>query len=450
MVVIALLGLATLPQPAAAETGTTGTGTTGTTGSTGTTGTTGTAGSTGSGGSWDFDPDRAGVIARLVAGESSTDFAADLAKELDVAVQVASLIPSRHVFEFTVATEERRASEEMLEEVEDADHVVWAARRPESSTGATRFHAWPTTELWDEDAVTGTIVNAFDLGRVHAVAQGEGSIVAVLDSGFDVTHPLLSDNMIQGLDLVDDDLDVADVLDGVDNDGNGQIDEGYGHGTFVAGIVLEIAPQAQILPIRVLDSDGAGQSHSITEGIYVAIERGAHVINLSFGLTAGDEPKELEKALRAARGAGVVVVAAAGNTNAKDPRLLGSKQKVITVAASTGPDGVLADFSSYGKKVTVSAPGIEVVSAIPGGGVATWSGSSMAAPVVAGQAALLMALSPGSSTKEDGFVRKMIKDTTGKQSKQNGKRKTKEGPVDIVASVEKVIDKLDLDVQLPR
>lgn len=394
---------------------------------------------------------RAAIVVRLEPGRSASELAAEASDKTGLHVQAMAVIESRNVYEFSAVAEQgdtkksaEKNIEDLAEVLEESDDTVWIASESDTTASATRFHAWPVDQTWDELAVSTTVDDAFDLGAVHSVARGKGAIVAVLDSGFDVSHPALVDHMMSGFDLIDDDTDVADELDYIDNDGDGQTDEGYGHGTFVSGLVLKIAPDASILPIRVLDSDGSGRSHAITEGIHLAIEEGADVINLSFGMTAGKEPKELDKALRRARSSGVVVVVAAGNTDENDPKLIGRDQKVISVAASAGPDGVLANFSSYGKKVMVSAPGIDVVSAVPGGGFATWSGSSMAAPIVAGQAALLMALAPGSSTSEDGDVRDWIKKSSVEPSKKAGKRKTKHGLVDIEASIDRLIDDLDL------
>lgn len=228
---------------------------------------------------------------------------------------------------------------------------------------------------------------------------GTGIIVAVLDTGVDANHPQLAGAIAPGgADLVDDDDDPADVGDGLDTDGDGEVDELVGHGTMVAGLVRHLAPGATILPIRILDGDGRGTSFRIAAGIYLAIERGANVINLSLGST---EPQGvLLTAVHAARSAGIVVVAAVGNEGATEPPLF--------PAADAGAMGVAAvddldrksSFSNYGDQVFIAAPGTDVLSAYPGGGYRGSEGTSLSTAFISAAAALVGAAQPEASPDE--------------------------------------------------
>jgi thermitase len=219
----------------------------------------------------------------------------------------------------------------------------------------------------------------------HDLATGEGVIVAVLDSGIDLTHPLLEDNVIAGYDFVDDDPDPSEELNGLDDDNDGHIDEAAGHGTHVAGIVNLAAPSAQIMPLRIFDTEGHGTYFNAAAAIVYAVDHGAGVINLSGN---GDEDSPLLKdAVDYAWQHGVVVVAAAGVDEVHYP---GRYANVISVGAVDEND-YRAAFARYvGESPTVYAPGTDIFSAYPDGHVATWTGNSMAAPFVAGEVALML------------------------------------------------------------
>lgn len=256
-------------------------------------------------------------------------------------------------------------------------------------------------------------------------AGGERVRVAVLDTGVDLAHPALSGRLARtaggallGRDFVDDDASPTEV--------GGGADVGFGHGTHVAGLVGLVAPQARIMPVRVLDRGGQGNAWVLAEGLLWAIDPdrdpltddGAHVVNLSLGtlrptrlledvvrLASCDFDDDDDEGLadagfdddraRCAARHGAVVLAAAGNsgsaTEAQYPAA--EAQNVpgaLAVTAST-EDRRLADFANRGPWVQVAAPGEGLTSAIPGGGYGVWSGTSMAAPLAAGTAALVMA-----------------------------------------------------------
>jgi subtilisin family serine protease len=166
-----------------------------------------------------------------------------------------------------------------------------------------------------------------------------------------------------------------------------------GHGTHVAGIVAGrgpltgIAPKAGLLSCKVLGNDGCGSMDSVARAVQFAVEWGCHVIVMSLGSPVGSG--RLEKAILAASEAGVPVVCAAGNDggSVSYPAAYG---QTIAVGA-VDKEGTVCEFSCRGREIDVAAPGHQIRSAWLNGGYATLSGTSMAAPFVAGVLALATA-----------------------------------------------------------
>ncbi|MEU8893148.1 S8 family serine peptidase [Streptomyces sp. NPDC048442] len=239
-------------------------------------------------------------------------------------------------------------------------------------------------------------LDAIKLPDAWGTSNGDKTVIAVVDTGVDRTHPDLKDRLVDGHDFVDNDDDPTDQ---------------NGHGTHVSGIAAAAtdngigiaggAPGAKIMPVRVLGADGSGSNANITKGIVWAAHHGADVINLSLGesglmarLLKGGV---LNQAIAAAHAKGAVVVAAAGNDGtALQPYR--PKTPVLVVGAS-GPANKPADFSNFGAQDAVSAPGVKILSTLPTyrtketekntSGYGTLDGTSMAAPYVSAVAALL-------------------------------------------------------------
>ncbi len=225
-----------------------------------------------------------------------------------------------------------------------------------------------------------------------STGRGDGIIVAVVDTGVAPVEDL------EGTDLLEGQSFVPGTRSAVDD---------QGHGTHVAGTIAQttnngkgvagVAPDATILPVKVLSKYGFGSASWIAAGIDYAADNGADVINLSLG---GGYSSVIHNAVKKARAKGVIVVAAAGNSGRQGVGYPGGLEETIGVSA-TGPDGELAPYSSWGKGVDIAAPGGNKRK--KGGGVLQntidgkggekydeFQGTSMATPHVAGAAAILL------------------------------------------------------------
>ena len=245
--------------------------------------------------------------------------------------------------------------------------------------------AWGTPS---ESAVsTQYALNMIGLADEHADSLGAGVTIAVLDTGAKLDHSFYAAQLTAAqYDFVDDDAIPAEVVNGIDEDEDGVVDEAAGHGTHVIGIVHTVAPQAEIMPVRVLDSDGRGNLFTTAEAILFSAENGANIINLSLGIPF--ESTLLDDVIQEVALNGVVVIAAAGNDGIETEQFPAAFNNVIAVTA-VDDTGQLTSFANYGSWVDIAAPGHAIYSSYPIGGFAYWSGTSMATPFVSGAAALL-------------------------------------------------------------
>jgi hypothetical protein len=224
------------------------------------------------------------------------------------------------------------------------------------------------------------------LPQAHTISRnfGAGVKVAVIDTGIDLYHPLFRDRLAPA----------QEWKDFIDGDSLPQEVTGsfYGHGTGVAGLIVQVAPRATILPIRVLGPDGMGDVANIVMAIGWAVENGANVINLSLG--TDQDIASLEKAVIYAAQMGVYVVAAAGNEGSNQllyPAKYMTKSSYNDLMFSVGSYGselALSLFCNYGTELEYVAPGEFMLSAYPDMRIAHYTGSSFATPVVAGSVAL--------------------------------------------------------------
>ncbi|MGP3971341.1 type VII secretion-associated serine protease mycosin, partial [Streptomyces sp. 6N223] len=246
------------------------------------------------------------------------------------------------------------------------------------------------------------------LDQLWQDTRGEGVSVAVIDSGVDTAHPQLAGavDASRGADFTPADPRRDDTPPTASR-GNGTTDT-VGHGTKVAGIIAArpregtgfagLAPRATIIPIRQQDEYGSGTVVSLARAVDHAVTQGADIINISQDTEqALTEDSSLARAIDAAVAQGIVVIASVGNEGA-DGRLRSTYPAaydgVLAVAASDR-NNERAPFSQSGDFVDIAAPGVDMVSTVPGGGHCVDNGTSFAAPYVAGVAALLRAKHPG-------------------------------------------------------
>jgi hypothetical protein len=241
-------------------------------------------------------------------------------------------------------------------------------------------------------------------------------IVAVIDTGVDVTHPVLQPVLLPGYDFTrnrsgaDEKGDVTQsttavvdqsttaVVDQsttavVDQNTGSTLDQSqyadFGHGTMVSGVVHLVAPTAQLLPLKSFNADGTGYLSDVIRALYYAARNGANVINMSFNFTSPSQ--ELYSALSQANRSGIVCVAAAGNSGQQTLVYPAAYQSLVMGVASTSNNDTLSTFSNYGSSlVWVGAPGEGVVTLFPYGTYAATWGTSFSTPFVAGTASLLL------------------------------------------------------------
>lgn len=229
-------------------------------------------------------------------------------------------------------------------------------------------------------------VNRIGANLVWGATTGAAIKVAVLDTGIDTSHPDLKDNIKGGINTI-----TAPTRYSDDN----------GHGTHVAGIiaaldntigVIGVGPGIALYAVKVLDSRGSGYISDVIEGLDWAIKNGMQVVNMSLGSSAGN--LSFSAAINKVYAAGIVQVAAAGNNGPGDNTVSypAKYPEVIAVSATDSNDDI-AYFSSRGPEIDLAAPGVGIFSTYKGSSYKLMSGTSMAAPHVAGAAALVLTTS---------------------------------------------------------
>lgn len=267
---------------------------------------------------------------------------------------------------------------------------TWGSGTTSWGSGWTVWGSGNTNNIPAENLKIWQKIKLFEASKL-APKAGDGIKVAVIDSGIDLKHPAFQGSLVATTDM-------WDWVDGdavpQDTSGTGN-DHGYGHGTAVAGIIFQIAPKAKLMPLRVLNAEGQGNTADVIAAIDFAVAHGAKIINLSLG-TSFD--MSLDNTIKSANKAGVLVVAASGNSGDKN---------ISYPASSAATHGLLGDmsigvgsselnnskssFSTYGLPLDMTAIGTRIATPAPGSKMAIWTGTSMAAPMVSGGFALALA-----------------------------------------------------------
>jgi subtilisin family serine protease len=216
------------------------------------------------------------------------------------------------------------------------------------------------------------------LPQAHALAKGDNVLIAVIDSGIDANHPELAGSIADSFDT----LEAAKAP--------------HQHGTAVAGLIaahgklMGAAPEARILAVRTFDPAGAaaeGTTFNILKGLDWAVANGARIINMSF---AGPSDPAIHRALESAHKKGIVLVAAAGNAGATSPPLYPAADPNVIAVTATNADDKLFEQSNRGRHIAISAPGAQIMVAVPDSGYEVSSGTSYSAAEVSGIVALML------------------------------------------------------------
>lgn len=276
-------------------------------------------------------------------------------------------------------------------------HLVSVPPGQSESAFAERLARHPHIKFAELDrlAPPGTTTNdpllpsQWHLPRIDATtawntSTGAGTVIAILDTGIDPTHPDLKAQLVPGWNFYS---------------GNSDTSDPHGHGTAVAGAasaianngtgVASVAWGARLMPVRIADANAYAYWSTVAQGLTWAADNGARVANVSYvGVAASST---VQSAANYMRNKGGVVVVCAGN-NGKDEGIA-STDSMIVVSATNSSDAK-ASWSSYGSFVDLAAPGESIYTTSRGGGYQYWSGTSLASPVVAGAAAMIKSLRP--------------------------------------------------------
>lgn len=234
----------------------------------------------------------------------------------------------------------------------------------------------------DASQKAGWDITAFNLPKAWEKTQGEGVVIAVVDTGCDLDHPDLKDNLLPGFNFT--------------NPGTPPEDDN-GHGSHVTGILVAenndigmvgVCPKAKVMPLKALDNKGNGNLLHVAQAIRYAADHDADFIQMSLG--APMKVQQVLNAIRYANEKGCVTFVAAGNAgNTKEIFYPANYKETISIGA-IDENFKRASFSNTGRNLDFMAPGVDMFSTVPDDWYATLSGTSMACPFAVGVAVLLL------------------------------------------------------------
>jgi thermitase len=358
-------------------------------------------------------------------------------------LQIESALNNNPAIEYT---ERNHKSERHTLPLPDKKSIVSS---PQFPLVDAQFNDPLVNNIWsfkDADQYGVSVNSAY---KAYGTTNTTPVIVAVVDTGVDITHEDLKDNIwtntaeIPGNGIDDDGNGYIDDINGINTlvrDANGKatvnIKDTHSHGTHVSGTIAAkqnngigvagIASNVKIMPIRAVPNEGDETDVDIAEAFIYAAKNGAKIINCSFGKSSNEGKKLIPDTLKyIADNYGVLVIAAAGNDsndidiNKTYPASFDNDN--LLIIASTGSRGSMSYFSNYGKvSVDVAAPGSDIFSTVPGNRYASMSGTSMATPTTVGVAAEILSHNPeltylqlkdviiNSVTKIDNFKNKIL------------------------------------------
>lgn len=401
----------------------------------------------------------------LEAEDTRASIAAYYGAEVMVWTDEMAVIGLENAELFTTGGRKNKLNQQIIEVVESNDEVFAAGGQMATMNGSTAWAngstawangstawangstawangstAWANGEFMLIPANTAAW-QQINLEQAQSVASnlGYGVVVAVIDTGVDLEHPAI----IEGL------APASSWKDYVDNDATPQEkgvlgEGGYGHGTSVAGIIRQIAPAAQIMPLRVLNSDGSGNVSDIALALVWAVDHGADIINMSLG--SQKRSKAVDAAINYATSRDVIVISSVGNSGtekvvypAKDAENKGDKLLRLSVTSVDSSDHK-SDFASYHSSVEIAAPGEDIFGPAPEMRAASWSGTSMAAPVATG--AITLALGENYSVPKKDLTDKLIGksyDFYNNSMNETYKDLMGKGRIDVAAFLEDVL-----------
>jgi len=229
----------------------------------------------------------------------------------------------------------------------------------------------------DEDFDVDWGVKTINAQSLWEYTKGEGVKVAVIDTGIDMSHPDLSSKIKKTMNMNDRSTRL--------------IDDKYGHGTHVAGIIAGektgVAPNVELYITDVLDGEGKGTMANVLDGITFAINHKVDILCMSLGMD-GKLPQILEERIKKAVKSGITVVCATGNDGKQGCQFPASYEFVIGVGG-VNKDLEKASFSNYGFDMDVVAPSVDILSTYKDGKYALMTGTSMSSPLVVGALALI-------------------------------------------------------------